>query len=340
MKKIFRKRYLAIALLLSQFGFAQEGLSVYSEYLADNYYLLHPAVAGLKNSTQLRMTTRQQWTDVDDAPKLFTLAASTRLSDRSGMGFIAFNDKNGYHKQTGFKATYAHFITFSESRYDLNQLSFGMSAGFARTSLDETEFGVGMTNPYDPNINGGITTKDTYFAVDFGAAYHYKNFFSMFTVKNAVSSKQELYSDAESNNLRKYLLGAGYSFGNTKYGEGWIYEPSVLLQYTEELEDLSLDVNMKVYRQFEFGRVWAGLSYRTNFDGADYEKGGKIKTQRLEYITPLIGGNYKNLSFSYAYSHLTGDVTFSNTGFHQFTVGINLFSKRVSLDCNCPSVKD
>lgn len=336
MKKIFRKRYLAIALLMSQFGFAQEGLSVYSEYLADNYYLLHPAMAGIKNSTQLRLTTRQQWNDVDDAPKLMTLAASTRLNDNSGVGIIAFNDKNGYHKQTGFKATYAYHISFSESRYDLNQLSFGMSAGFARTTLDETEFGGG----FDPITSGGIETKDSYFSVDFGAAYHYKNFFSMLTVKNAVSSTQKMYSEAESNNLRKYLLGAGYSFGNTKYGTGWIYEPSALLQYTEETQEKTMDVNMKVYRQFEFGRIWAGLSYRTSFDGADYVENGNTKTQRLQYFTPLVGGNYKNVMFAYSYSQLTGDVTFSNSGFHQFTIGFNLFPKRISLDCNCPGVKD
>ncbi len=336
MKKIFRKRYLAIALLMSQFGFAQEGLSVYSEYLADNYYLLHPAMAGIKNSTQLRLTTRQQWNDVDDAPKLLTFAASSRLSDNSGVGIIAFNDKNGYHKQTGFKATYAYHISFSESRYDLNQLSFGMSAGFARTTLDESEFG----GIFDPVTGNGIEMKDSYFSVDFGAAYHYKNFFSMLTVKNAVSSSQKLYSDTESNNLRKYLLGAGYSFGNTKYGTGWIYEPSALLQYTEETQEKTMDVNMKVYRQFEFGRIWAGLSYRTSFDGADYVKNGNTKTQRLQYITPLVGGNYKNVMFSYSYSQLSGDVTISNSGFHQFTIGFNLFPKRISLDCNCPGVKD
>ncbi|MEC4112864.1 PorP/SprF family type IX secretion system membrane protein [Myroides pelagicus] len=335
MNKIFRNGYLVLVLLVAQLGKAQEGMPVYSEYLADNYYLLHPAMAGIKNSLQGRMTTRQQWSGVDDAPRLMTLNASARLNDQSAIGGVFYNDKNGYHSQAGFKGTYAYHLTFSESRYDLHLLSFGISAGFARTSLDESEFG-----GFDPNVDGSNTLKDSYFTVDVGAAYHYKNFFSMLTVKNAVTSKSNLYSDVESNNLRKYMAGAGYAFGNTKYGTGWIYEPSTLIQYTEKLDELSFDINMKVYRQFEFGRLWGGISYRTNLNGADYEKLGEIKTQRLQYFTPLIGGNYRNFTFSYAYTQPVGDVKFTNSGFHQFTIGVNLFPKRVSLDCNCPTVKD
>ena len=328
MKKIFKKRYAIIALLMTQVNFAQGGLSVNAEYLMDNYYLLHPAMAGMKNSTQLRFSMRNQWQGVDNAPKFTTVDGNTRLSDRSGVGFIFLKDQNGYHEQSGLKLSYAHHITFSESRYDLNQLSFGMSAGFARTSMDNPDYGSEL--------------KDSYFTVDAGAAYHYKNFFSMLTVKNLVSSRDELYSDAESNNKRQYLLGAGYAFGNTRYGTGWIYEPSTLIKYTEELEEVALDVNFKIYRQFEFGKIWAGVSYRTNFNGADYvnSSSGKVESQRLEYFTPLIGGNYKNVMFSYGYSQQTGDVKFSNSGFHQFTIGFNLFSKRSSLDCNCPTAKD
>lgn len=332
---IIKKRYLAIALLISQIGFAQEGLTVNSEYLADNYYLLHPAMAGIKNSTNVRLTVRQQWSGVDDAPRLMTMNASARLTDQSAIGIIGFNDKNGYHSQTGFKATYAHHITFSESRYDLNQLSFGLSAGFAQTKLDESEFG-----GFDPNVAGGLELKDSYFSVDFGAAYHYQNFFSMFTVKNAVTSSSKLYSDTESNNFRKYILGAGYAFGNTRYGTGWIYEPSILAQYTEEREDFALDVNMKVYRQFDFGKIWAGASFRSNFNGTDYFENGKSKTQRYQYISPMLGGNYKNVSFAYSYTKLMGDLTFGDGAFHQFTVGFNIFPKRTSLECNCPTVKD
>ncbi|MHC5200695.1 PorP/SprF family type IX secretion system membrane protein [Myroides sp. LJL119] len=337
MNKIFKKGYIALALVIGQIGFAQQGLSVTTEYLADNYYLLNPAMAGIKNSAQFRLSTRQQWSGVDDAPSLFTFAGSARIAERSGVGIIAYNDKNGYHSNSGFKLTYSHFITFSESRYDLNLLSFGISAGFDRTALDETEFG----GIFDPNINGTITTKGSVFSVDVGAAYHYQNLFAMLSVQNLANSKNDLYDDAQSNNYRKYLLGVGYDFGNTKYGTGWIYEPSTLIKYTEELEQLTIDLNMKVYRQFDFGRVYVGASYRTSTQGADYiTSNGKEKTQRMQYIAPLLGANYKNVSFSYSYVETLGDLKITNSGMHLFTVGINLFAKRSSLDCNCPGVQN
>lgn len=336
MKRILKKASLFLALIFGSVGFAQDGFAVYTEYLSDNYYLLHPALAGIKNSAQFRLSNRQQWSGVKDAPSLFTFAGSTRIAERSGIGVIAYGDKNGYHKQSGFKATYSHFITFSESRYDLNLLSFGISAGFDRTSLDETEFG----GIYDPNINGTMVTKSTNFLVDVGAAYNYEDFFAMLTIQNLVNSKNKLYSDAQENNFRKYLLGLGYGFGNTKYGTGWIYEPSTLVQYTEELEQWTVDVNMKVYRQMEFGRIYAGLSYRNYADGAQYITQGKVQTQRMQYIAPLIGGNFKNFSFSYSYVESLGDIKISNSGTHIFSLGINLFEKRSSLDCNCPHVQD
>jgi hypothetical protein len=40
--------------------FAQEGIAVYSDYLSDNYYLIHP-MAGAANCKKIRLTARKQW---------------------------------------------------------------------------------------------------------------------------------------------------------------------------------------------------------------------------------------------------------------------------------------
>jgi hypothetical protein len=88
-----RKFYLAILVILTQSSFSQEGLPVYSDYLSDNYYLLHPSMAGAANCTKVRLTARQQWFGVQDAPALQTLSINGSLGDRSGGGLIVFNDK-------------------------------------------------------------------------------------------------------------------------------------------------------------------------------------------------------------------------------------------------------
>lgn len=326
----FKKRYLVILLFLSQLSFSQEGIAVYSDYLSDNYYLIHPSMAGAANCAKIRLTARQQWFGQDDAPQLQTLSFNARVGEQSGIGVILFNDKNGYHSQKGGKITYAHHIKFSRGDYDLNQLSFGMSAGLVQSQLDESSFGP----DFDPNIYGSIQ-KDSYFNIDVGASYNYLDFYTHFTVKNIASNKREIYSDFESDNLRKYLFSAGYVFG---YGKSLQWEPSVLFQYTDKTKEKSFDINLKLYKDMDFGKLWGGLSYRRSLDGAQYLDGNGVADQKMQYITPIIGINYKNFMFAYTYSHVTGNVKFDTGGFHQITLGINLFCKKEKFDCNCPAV--
>src|SRR5690606_11199859 len=209
-----KKRYLALLLLLSQFTYSQEGMAVYSDYLSDNYYLIHPSMAGAANCAKVRLTARQQWFDQSNSPMLQTLSFNTALGERSGVGVIAFNDRNGYHSQIAFKLTYAHHLRFSSSDYDLNQLSFGICEGVAKSRLDETEFLGSAHDTLDPSSHGGMTQKDSYFNVDRGASYHYLDFFAHLTIKNVIENRRDLYTDMEPDNLRKILLSAGYIFGD------------------------------------------------------------------------------------------------------------------------------
>ncbi len=103
---------------------AQEGIAVYSDYLSDNYYLIHPSMAGASNCGKIRLTGRQQWFGQEDAPALQTFSFNTSLDEdgTSGIGMIFFNDKNGYHSQRGGKLTYAHHLRFSRSTIDLTLL--------------------------------------------------------------------------------------------------------------------------------------------------------------------------------------------------------------------------
>ena len=66
-KSIF---FLTIGVLFSQIVISQEGLPVYTDYLTDNYYLIHPSMAGVANCSKVRLTARQQWFGHEDAPKL------------------------------------------------------------------------------------------------------------------------------------------------------------------------------------------------------------------------------------------------------------------------------
>jgi type IX secretion system PorP/SprF family membrane protein len=319
--------------LLSSYAFAQEGIAVYSDYLSDNYYLIHPSMAGAANCAKIRLTARKQWFGQADAPELQTISFNGRVSEKAGAGIILFNDKNGYHSQKGVKFTYAYHLMFSRDEIDLNQLSFGISGGLIQSQLDETSFL--QSGDFDPIIDGTVVQKDSYFNVDIGASYNYLDFYMHGTVKNAIETRRNIYTEYESDNLRKYLLSAGYIFGD-KYRI--LFEPSVLFQFVEKTQEKSIDINMKAYKNMDFGTLWGGLSYRRSIDGAQYTSGNGIATQKLQYITPIVGVNFNNFMFAYTYSHVAGAVKFDDGGYHQITLGINLFCKPVKYECNCPAI--
>ena len=314
--------------------FSQEGLPIYSDYFADNLYLVHPSMAGAASHNQIRLTARQQWFDQKEAPNLQTLSFNARLGERSGVGMILYNDKNGYHSQTGGYLTYAHHIMFSRSEADLNQLSFGLSVGLTQARLDETQFDL---SDFDPII-AGIMQSTSYFNVDAGMSYNFLDFSSHITVKNIIFQNRSIYDDKyESNNQRKYLLSAGYAIG--EYEADWSYEPSFLFQWSERTHESTIDINFKAYRKMDFGNLWAGLSYRRSLDGAEYLDGTKVNTQKLQYFTPVLGINYKDFLFAYTYSHQSGNIKFESGGFHQITLGYDfLAGRREPYNCNCPAV--
>ena len=328
-----RHIYLVVFLLIAKNSFSQEILPVYSDYLSDNYYLLHPSMAGASSCTKVRLTARQQWFDQQDAPALQTISINGAVGERSGLGMIVMNDKNGYHSQKGAKFTYAHHLMFSRDEIDLNRLSFGISAGFSQSQLDESSFGVNHP-AFDPVI-GNILQKAAYFNMDIGASYNYLDFYAHFTVKNALASERKLYTDKEPVDLKRAIFNAGYTFGDK---EMIMWEPSFMFQQVFQTKESIVDLNLKAYKQLDFGRLWAVLSYRRSLDGAQYVEGTSVSSQKLQYVTPILGINYKSMMFSYTYSHLLGSVKFENAGFHQITLGLNLFCKPEKYHCNCPAV--
>lgn len=332
---MIKKAYLGLLLLVCSLAYSQEGIPVYMDYFADNWYLLHPSMAGASSSNKIRLTARQQWFDHSRAPNLQTLSYNGRVGENSGVGAIVFNDQNGYHSQIGGYLTYAHHLLLGSSYSDLNQLSFGINAGMVQSRLDETYFDPTI---YDP-IVAGIVQSTSYFNIDVGASYNLNNLSVHLTVKNLLFQNRNMYTEQfESNNQRRYLASAAYTIAPRR--SDWMYEPSVLFQLYERTGEKAVDANFKVYRNMDFGRLWAGLSYRQSFDGADYLSGTSVKSQKLQYLTPVLGVNYNNFMFAYTYSYQTGSVLYDGGGYHQITLGYDFGegSRSRSFNCDCPAV--
>ncbi|MFL0354173.1 type IX secretion system membrane protein PorP/SprF [Xanthomarina sp. GH4-25] len=327
---------LACVFLLAQTAKSQEGMPIYSDYLTDNYYLIHPSMAGAANCAKIRVTGRQQWFGDEDAPSLLTASINGRIGEsNSGVGAILYSDKNGYHSNTGVYLTYAHHIMFSRSELDLNMLSFGLSIGAIQYKLDETAF---IDEPFDPII-AGIEQSATNFNIDFGFSYFLYNFYAHATVKNML--KNEGVNSNENglfayDNPRQFLFSAGTVF--QKYGSEWSFEPSAMFMYKDGTKESSIDINAKAYKGMDFGTVWAGLSYRRSLDGAEFQDGTEVASQKLQYITPILGIDYKDFMFAYTYSYQANSVVYNNGGFHQLTLGFKFGCKKERYHCNCPAI--
>jgi len=327
--KILKLTFLLIAIISINNLKAQETIPVYSDYLSDNVYLLHPAAAGIGNCAKLRLTHRQQWVGVDDAPQLQTISYHSKLSADSnvGLGGIIFKDQNGFHSQIGAQATFAYHVNMSGRNF--SQLSFALSGMFAENKIDETNFI--LPNEINDPVITNLVRAENYYNADFGMAYHYKTGAAYFTVKNLLLSARNLETSSfESLNLRRYLVSLSWFFDNDNPNK-IKFEPSTLIQLTERTGELFADFNIKAYKKMgNDNTLWAALSYRQTFDGNEI--------QELTQITPIIGMNFnRGVMVSYTFTRQLGDITFANGGFHQFTLGLDLFCKTPRVAA-CPNI--
>jgi len=241
-----RNLILLLSVILSTTIKSQEGLPIYTDYLTENYYLLHPSMAGVNlEGIKLRMTSRKHWLDQINAPNLQTFSADARLNDRTGVGMIIFKDENGYNSQTGVSLTYAHHINFNDNRArmnqpnlfnygSINQLSFGLSIGGVQNSLDQTLFDqydiFGQQDPLISNIN----QSSGYFNMDVGISYVNFNYFAHLTLKNVLFSPSNIYGDQVYDFSKNYTSFIKYvaSFGYLFFTESpFSFEPSFLISW-------------------------------------------------------------------------------------------------------------
>lgn len=285
---------------------AQETLPIYSDYLSDNVFLVHPAAAGIGECSKIRFTARNQWSGIDNAPSLQTLTANGSVGKNVGVGLILFNDKNGYHSKQGFEGVVAYHLMLGGRSAEINDLSFGLGLMVVNNHLDISEFDIGGDPAFD-----GLSASQAFFNADFSMAYQYNGFFSYFTAKNLLLTA-DTYDGRESLNLRNYLLTLGYYFGK---GKGIEFEPSIMGQYIERTGESFIDFNLQIYKSFTESKLWFAFSYRQGFNSP--------LEQELQYFTPIVGLNYKNFMISYTYTKQSGEILFDDAGYHQITLGFN-----------------
>ena len=290
---------------------------IYSQYMM-NPYLLNPAIAGYQGITDFNLTAREQWLGYSEGPSTYALSGQTRIlktsfrnrsrmiknkvrrrrpSGRVGFGGYVFNDMNGSIRRTGFQGTYAYHIYVRDIQYSagVSLSAFQFKADVSASDLydpnDPRFFELGLSS-FSPDANIGFLVSGDNFYGGFSAT-------SLF--QSAIQFGSVGYTKPYSLKRHYYILG-GYKYQERRSDYG--FEPSLMMTFTEKLS-WSLDINFKAYYKEDY---WAGLSYRTTGT-----------------IISMIGMNYQQFYFGYAFDYSYGDVTsFNRLGSHEIMIGMRL----------------
>lgn len=298
---------------------AQYRMPVYNDYLTDNYYVLHPAMAGAQyEGLKVRTSYRTQWLGIANAPSMQTFNAHARVGDKSGVGGLFFHDKNGFQSQLGFQGTYAHHINFHRSRTEVNQISFGLSAGGTFHRHDQSSFN--PTN--DPQIKGTEISASSMY-VDVGLSYNFVSLYAHLTIQNLVFVGNNITDQVLLDNPKRLLASVGNFF---EIQPTWALEPSVLVDYIEYVDRPNIDINLKSHHSIRETQLWVGSSYRKGLTSTQTINGTNPFSEPFSQLTAILGMKNNRWTFSYTYTVGVGNIKINNSGFHQLTLGIDILS--------------
>ena len=319
---ISAKWLLFFALAQTYISFGQLQLPIYADYLTDNYFLVHPSMAGAQlEGVQARMTHRSQWQGVANAPSLQTINAHGRIGLKSGLGTVFYTDRNGFQNQVGASVTYAHHINLIVGNRDIHQLSFGLSAGVLNNTHDQTQFDIKLGDP----LVEGSQVKSNGLHMDLGLTYIRYQFYTHFTVRNLIFKGQNISDDISLDKAKKIIVNTGHFF---ELSENAALEPSVMIQIVDYADLPSFDMNMKSHHTLNNLNFSFGASYRFGTQPNTNLFSGENLNQDHKQLTLLTGLQFRGVSFFYTYTHSFEDIQIAPFNSHQFTLGFNLSSDK------------
>jgi type IX secretion system PorP/SprF family membrane protein len=316
-----KKSIISFLLLAVTSGYGQElNLPVFTQYLADNPFVISPTFAGIGDNLRIRANGLTQWVGVKNAPNNQSVYADFRILDRSGIGLSIYNDSNGNTRQTGAKVSFAHhlILDYQSKQY----LSFGLSYNLNNFRIDISKFDPTHEIPVlDPGVTDNRYTSNNNF--DVSALYRNKAFFLSANASNVLSKETNKFTGIEPGLLLNYQIYSGYVFKSPENSRIDL-EPSVYYQYFASDKRSSTDFNFK-YRQFNRYEdyYWVGVSYRF------------LNDQILKPLNlgPMLGFKKSNFYFGYSYQLTLNKIGSYNSGTHVVTLGFD-FLESIS-DCPC-----
>ncbi|HMP92944.1 MAG TPA: type IX secretion system membrane protein PorP/SprF [Phnomibacter sp.] len=300
----------------------------YTQYILNNF-IINPAVAGIENYTDVKISHRHQWVGILDAPvtTYVTLHGSigkednrtnpttfspegenprgraywedyTSAKPHHGWGITLINDRTGPLNRFSAYGTYAYHLGIGPR----TSLSAGISAGLTNNGLNTSK--LVFDNPIDPAVAGSGTLNRMRPDVNVGLWLYSANFFAGASAMQIIDQGLTFSNNTLTTGRKTYphmFLTAGYKL---YAGEDFSIIPSVVLRYVDPLP-LGVDANVKVqYRD----RFWIGSSLRLK-DG----------------IAGMVGVNINStFNIGYAYDYTTSKLQNFTRGTHEIVLGFLL----------------
>ncbi len=285
----------------------------YSQYMVNNF-LLNPAITGIEDYADIRVSNRRQWVGLEGAPVTYYVTAHTPLNKGAastryhkalahhGVGVVFHTDKTGPLRRSGLTGTYAYHMPLTRS---INA-SAGVAAGVIRNSINANE--LQFTNPNDPLVGGG-NINESMIDLNLGL-WVYSRDFSVGIAGAQLLEDAGTFRAAEDDRAtldlqRHYFITGSYRLSPTPKLD---VIPSFMLKLADP-SPAAIDANLRVLYDERF---WVGASYR--------HKDALVGMVGV-YVSPLI-------DVSYSYDATTSNLNKVSAGTHEVVVGFKLLNTR------------
>ncbi len=276
-----------IFLFISVEVFAQQKPQ-YTQYIL-NQYIINPALSGLENYSDIKLSYRQQWTGIQGSPVTYyftyniplgkkdyrTTATSVSLKDPNnsskklwgdyyyaakphhGVGFQLINDVAGPLGNFSAYATYAYHIGLSAG----TSLAAGFGAGISRYSLNTSLLDFNSVT-VDPAVYTSGYINSMKFDMTTGLYLYSADYFVGLSAQQIMPSRLDFSNNAITTTEGGRTVPHIFATGGYRFliGENLSFLPSVMVKYIRPLP-LQFELNTKLQFRDAF---WLGASYRFN----------------------------------------------------------------------------
>ena len=223
---------------------------VFSQYMF-NPLAINPAFAGTQDNLSVAALYRDQWINLEGAPKTMTFTANTSVPKKNiGLGMTVYRDQIGVHSDLGVFLSYSYQLKFKNNK----MLSMGLQGGVSNLKSDFSS--LRLKDPDDPHLTGVVSTVDPNFGM--GVFYQDKQWYAGLSIPYIINTKffkdMDIISDARAK--RYYFLAVGRLMDINRRLQ---FKPELLIRI-QEGAPMGADLNGKLIID---RKVAFGASYRS-----------------------------------------------------------------------------